>query len=57
MDFKEIRDHPFFLPIDWDKLLQREVRAPFIPRIENDMDVRNISDDFVKMKINPGWLT
>ncbi|KIH69141.1 kinase domain protein, partial [Ancylostoma duodenale] len=54
MDFKEIRDHPFFLPIDWDKLLRREVRAPFIPRIENDMDIRNISDDFVKMKINPG---
>ncbi|KAK6766169.1 hypothetical protein RB195_025834 [Necator americanus] len=56
MDFKQIRDHPFFLPIDWDKLLRREVRAPFIPRIENDTDVHNISEDFVKMKINPASL-
>ncbi|CAJ0608934.1 unnamed protein product [Cylicocyclus nassatus] len=56
MDLKEIRDHPFFLPIDWDKLLRREVRAPFIPYVENDMDVRNISKEFVKLKVNPASL-
>ncbi|KHJ84466.1 protein kinase domain protein [Oesophagostomum dentatum] len=56
MDFKEIRDHPFFLPVNWDKLLRRQVRAPFIPRIESEIDLRNISEDFVKMKINPASL-
>ncbi len=32
----EIKKHPFFKGIDWDNL--RNVKAPFIPDIENDWD-------------------
>uniref|UniRef100_A0A1I7XMI4 Serine/threonine-protein kinase Sgk1 n=1 Tax=Heterorhabditis bacteriophora TaxID=37862 RepID=A0A1I7XMI4_HETBA len=55
-DFKDIKEHPFFMPIDWEKLLRREVKAPFIPRIESDSDVRHISKDFTETKFNPASL-
>ncbi|KIH69142.1 kinase domain protein [Ancylostoma duodenale] len=55
-DFNEIKDHEFFKAIDWDKLLRREIKAPFVPRIESETDVRNIAEDFVKIKINPASL-
>ncbi|WKY15943.1 hypothetical protein Q1695_000986 [Nippostrongylus brasiliensis] len=55
-DFREVKEHEFFRTIDWDKLLRREIKAPFIPRIESETDVRNIAEDFVKIKINPASL-
>ena len=53
-DFRDIRDHPFFLPVDWDKLLNRELKAPFIPKVKNAMDTSNISKEFVEIQIDPG---
>jgi hypothetical protein len=32
-DGEEIRQHPFFSGIDWDKVLNREYPAPFVPRL------------------------
>ncbi|KAJ1370605.1 Serine/threonine-protein kinase Sgk1 [Parelaphostrongylus tenuis] len=55
-DFNEIKQHDFFKPIDWEKLLRREIKAPFVPKIESETDVRNIAEDFVKIKINPASL-
>lgn len=55
-DFNEVKEHEFFKPIDWEKLLRREIKAPFVPRIESETDVRNIAEDFVKIKINPASL-
>ncbi|KAE9412816.1 hypothetical protein Angca_003804, partial [Angiostrongylus cantonensis] len=55
-DFNEIKQHNFFKPIDWEKLLRREIKAPFVPKIESETDVRNIAEDFVKIKINPASL-
>nr|WOA00644.1 serum-glucocorticoid-inducible kinase [Haemonchus contortus] len=55
-DFKELEEHEFFKPIDWEKLLRHEIKAPFIPHIDNETDVRNIAEDFVKIKINPASL-
>ncbi|CAJ0608951.1 unnamed protein product [Cylicocyclus nassatus] len=52
-DFAEVKEHEFFKVIDWAKLMRREIKAPFIPRIESETDVRNIAEDFVKIKINP----
>ena len=30
----EIKSHPFFAPIDWDKLLAQEMPCPFEPDLE-----------------------
>ena len=31
-DPKQIKQHPFFAPIDWDKLANRKLEPPFVPR-------------------------
>jgi serine/threonine protein kinase len=38
----EILQHPFFVNIDFDKLLGKEIEAPFKPKLSDDiMDVSN----------------
>ena len=36
----EIKSHPFFAPIDWDKLLAQEMACPFEPDIEYERPAR-----------------
>jgi len=35
-DGAEIRAHPFFSNIDWDKLYRKEIQPPFIPSFKDD---------------------
>ena len=35
-DFKEILSHPWFDNIDKDKLLKKELKAPYIPKFYKD---------------------
>ncbi|CAJ0957251.1 unnamed protein product, partial [Mesorhabditis belari] len=55
-DFKDIRDHPFFLPIEWNKLLAREIKAPFIPKVKDEIDFSQFSREFTDSKFNPASL-
>ena len=32
-DGEEIKSHPFFKGVDWDKLIRREIQPPFIPDV------------------------
>jgi serum/glucocorticoid-regulated kinase 2 len=43
-DGAEIRNHPFFSNIDWDKLYRKEITPPFIPNIKDDENAN--FDDF-----------
>jgi len=43
---KEIKDHPFFLEIDWIKLYNKELKPPFIPEIQNEEDISQIDQLF-----------
>jgi len=46
----QIKKHPFFKTINWDKLLQFEIEPPFKPRVENGVtDTSNI-DPFYTSK-------
>jgi hypothetical protein len=36
----EIKRHEFFKQISWEKLLKKEIKAPFIPKINNNTDLR-----------------
>ena len=42
----DIRDHPFFVPIDWAKLERRELPAPFVPPTTRDAGVGNFDAEF-----------
>uniref|UniRef100_A0A0K0FFM1 non-specific serine/threonine protein kinase n=1 Tax=Strongyloides venezuelensis TaxID=75913 RepID=A0A0K0FFM1_STRVS len=51
-DFDEIKNHPFFMPINWEKLLKREIKAPFIPKLKDDYDFSNIDSEFTSISPN-----
>jgi serine/threonine protein kinase len=55
-DFLEIKNHPFFATIDWEKLLKREVKPPFVPKVRCDTDTINISREFVDIEPNAASL-
>lgn len=42
----EIKSHPFFASIDWDKLAKKELPPPWVPVVSGETDTRNISSDF-----------
>jgi len=51
-DIDEVKGHPFFIPIDWEMLFQRKVKAPFIPLLKNQTDTTNFDQQFTRMPIN-----
>ncbi|KAI6185033.1 Serine/threonine-protein kinase sgk-1 [Aphelenchoides bicaudatus] len=55
-DIQELKEHPFFHPIDWDKLLRREMKPPFVPRVRNELDTLNIASEFTDIEPNPASL-
>jgi len=49
-DAEEIKAHPWFRNISWDDLLKKNIPAPFIPKISNEYDVSNFSEEFTNMR-------
>ncbi|KAM6963099.1 serine/threonine-protein kinase N2-like [Aplochiton taeniatus] len=45
-DAEEVKSHPFFKTLDWDGLLSKKVRPPFIPSIKGREDVSNFDEEF-----------
>ncbi|XP_039254874.2 ribosomal protein S6 kinase alpha-5-like [Styela clava] len=45
----DIKNHPFFSGLDWEKLAKRDIPAPFKPLITNDLDTSNFADEFTLM--------
>jgi len=44
-----IKAHPYFVGVDWDKMVKRQVTPPFIPPVKDESyDVGQISQDFLK---------
>ena len=48
-DAEEVKSHRFFRTINWDDLLQKNIPAPFVPKIHADTDVSNFSEEFTSM--------
>ena len=42
LGIEEIKNHPFFETINWNILHKN--RAPYIPKIKNDIDTSNFDD-------------
>ncbi len=38
---QDIVDHPWFSGFDWQRLLRKELSAPWVPPIKNPMDTSN----------------
>lgn len=48
---QNIKNHSWFGTIDWEKLIQKELKAPFIPKLDNDMDTQNFDREFTQCDI------
>lgn len=50
--FNQIKSHPFFEDIDWDKLDARELPPPFTPEnVEGETDTTNVDEEFKSEKV------
>lgn len=49
---EHIRSHPWFAPIDWNKLENLELEPPFKPNVKSSEDVGNIDDEFLQEDVN-----
>lgn len=47
----EIKSHPFFNDIDWARLANKEIAAPFKPIIGHECDTSNFSEEFTTMTV------
>ncbi|XP_037538090.1 serine/threonine-protein kinase N2 [Nematolebias whitei] len=45
-DAEEVKKHPFFKYMEWDDLLAKKVKPPFVPTIQGANDVSNFDDEF-----------
>ncbi|XP_072547414.1 serine/threonine-protein kinase N2 [Salminus brasiliensis] len=45
-DAEEVKKHLFFRNIDWNGLLAKKVKPPFVPTIQSSSDVSNFDEEF-----------
>ncbi|XP_078109102.1 serine/threonine-protein kinase Sgk2b isoform X3 [Sander vitreus] len=50
-DLVELQEHPFFGSINWEDLLARKVRPPFIPKVTGPCDVGYIDPVFTRLPV------
>jgi ribosomal protein S6 kinase alpha-5 len=48
-DAEELKRHPFLKGINWSELVQKKIRAPFVPMKPNELDIRNSPDKLNQM--------
>lgn len=44
----ELMRHPWFAGVDWDMILQKQIKPPFRPKLVSNTDVRYIDETFTK---------
>ncbi|RXN10367.1 serine threonine- kinase N2-like isoform X1 [Labeo rohita] len=49
-DANEVKRHRFFQGIDWEALLAKRVKPPFVPSIKAPGDVSNFDEEFTRLK-------
>jgi serine/threonine-protein kinase N2 len=47
-DAEDVKKQAFFRSIDWDGLLNKRVRPPFVPTIKSSEDVSNFDEEFTR---------
>jgi serum/glucocorticoid-regulated kinase 2 len=48
---EEIRSHPWFEKVNWNALLNRSIKAPFVPILTSDADISNFDEEFTSCSV------
>lgn len=53
--YRDVKNHPFFLEVNFNKLAKKQIKAPWIPQIDDPLDISNFEqfdddEDLKKMK-------
>jgi len=51
-DAEAIKRHAWFDGVDWDVLLSKKVRPPFVPKTKNEVDVSNFDAEFTETPLD-----
>uniref|UniRef100_A0AAY4E024 protein kinase C n=1 Tax=Denticeps clupeoides TaxID=299321 RepID=A0AAY4E024_9TELE len=49
-DANEVKRHRFFQGVDWESLLSKKVKPPFLPTVKEPGDVSNFDEEFTRLK-------
>lgn len=47
----QIKDHPWFLNVNWNSLLKKKYKPPFLPIIRSETDLSNFDPEFTELPI------
>jgi hypothetical protein len=47
----EIRSHPWFEKVNWNALLAKSIKAPFVPILTSDSDISNFDEEFTSCSV------
>ena len=45
---QDIKSHPFFATINWESIINKNIKPPFIPKLRNENDTRYFDPDFTE---------
>lgn len=51
-DAAEVKNHPWFADVDWERIAQKQFQPSFIPRIDHNNGLQNFSPQFTESTIN-----
>lgn len=50
-DGLELMRHPWFAGVDWDMIMNKQIKPPFKPKLQSATDVRYIDESFTKQGV------
>ncbi len=48
----DIKNHPFFKGIDWDKALNKEYKPPFVPELSDELDLKYFDKTYIQESVD-----
>ena len=52
-DAEEIKAHPWFEAIDWEKIQNKELAAPYQPQLDSEGDIKHFLPEFTNLQPSP----